>query len=260
MKKGSLFSFCIIYIWLGIFSLLVYFELWLGASNSFYAKKYFIHNVIICLLVNIVLFNLIRRKSILFIISAFTFIWSIISHFVLQLHGSALCFSLFKNFKTAVTVINNYNISIDSRVVFIIFVFAINVALIYFFPKQYVEDYSKKIHIAFKLLFFIILFGYSFLAFKIANTNMSWAPFFIIEQRGYISYLITDSIYCFNHFSKPDGYSEELIPTNIEGWDDNISETKPDIILILNESFSDITKYSNVKTDIDPLESLNDID
>lgn len=76
MKKGSLFSFCIIYIWLGIFSLLVYFELWLGASNSFYANKYFIHNVIICLLVNIVLFNLIRRKSILFIISAFTFIWS----------------------------------------------------------------------------------------------------------------------------------------------------------------------------------------
>ena len=261
MNKSSLKLNLLVYLWLGVFSLFSYIELLLGASNSIVVNKYSIHNVLICFLINIIVFNLFKKKLPLVILSIVSFIWSTISYFVLQLHGGALSFSLFKNFKTAVTVIDSYHLSLSIRVLFIIAVLAINIGIIALFPKKYIEEYkAQKIHMAFRLGFLVILGFYSYVSFTIANTNMSWAPFFIIEQRGYLSYLITDSIYCFNHFNKPDGYDEALIPTDIKGWNDNISETHPDIIVILNESFSDISKYSDVKLDSDPLASLNDIE
>ena len=261
MKKDRLFLYFIIYFWIGIFSTLVYVELLLGATNSISINKYLVHNVMICYLMNILIFNLFKKKQALLAISSVAFIWSIISHFVLQLHGSALCFSLFKNFKTAVTVIDHYNLSFDSRIIFIILLFLVIVAIVMLFPKKYLDQYTKeKNNLVAKILFVVVFVGYAVFSYSIAINNMSWAPFFLIGQRGYCSYLITDSIYCFNHYSKPDGYDESQIPTNLEGWEDNISDEYPDIILILNESYSDITKYSDVQTDVDPLEELGSID
>ena len=261
MKKSCIKLNLLIYLWLGVFSLISYFNLFLGASNNIVVNKYWLHNVIICFLINVLVFNLFKKKLPLIILSIISFIWSTISYFVLQLHGGALCFSLFKNFRTAISVVDSYHLSFSLRLLFIIVVFAIGLAILLVFPKKYIDEYkSQKIHVAFKVSFLAILAFYSYFSYTVANTNMSWAPFFIIENRGYMSYLITDSIYCFNHFNKPDGYDEALIPTDIKGWDDNVSDTRPDIIVILNESFSDISKYSDVKLDSDPLASLNDID
>ena len=261
MKKTPILRTIYIFFWIGVFSIFIYAELLLGATNRLVINKFWAHNVMICFLINTLIFYLVKKKRALLVISGISLVWSTISHFVLQLHGSALCFSLFKNFKTAVTVIDNYHISIDSRIALILLIFAVNIGVVIAFPRKYIEEYFKeKINFKWKLLFLIFIAVYSVFSYSIANNNMSWAPFFIIEQRGYCSYLITDSIYCFEHFSKPDGYDVKLIPTNIDGWDDNISDIHPDIILILNESFSDITKYSDIKTDIDPLEKLNNID
>ncbi|WP_022760611.1 LTA synthase family protein [Butyrivibrio sp. AD3002] len=261
MKKIPKISFVLIYVWLGVFSAITYLDLLLGASQNIVINKYWAHNIMICFLINILIFNLVKKKLTLIVISAAAFIWSTISHFVLQLHGSALCASLFKNFKTAVTVIDNYNLTIDLRVLLIALVFIINLAVVILFPKKHIETYSEgKLHMLPKLLFLAFFVAYACLSYKIANNNMSWAPFFIIEQRGYCSYLITDSIYCVNHFSKPDGYNVKLVPVNVEGFDDNVSDTNPDIIVILNEAFSDITKYSDVQTDKDPLDELNSIE
>ena len=254
-------SFIRTYIWIGIFSIFIYVELLFGAANTIAFNKYWAHNIMICFLINTLIINLFKKKRALLVVSAFAFLWSIISHFVLELHGSALCCSLFKNFKTAVTVIDNYHLTVDFRVFVIISIFLLNIAIVMVFPEKYLDEYfSKKTGIVLKIGFIAFTALYAVFSYKIANTNMSWAPFFIIEQRGYCSYLITDGIYCLNHFSKPTGYDENLIPANISGWDDNISDTHPDIIVILNESFSDITKYSDVVTDVDPLEPLSQID
>ncbi len=258
MKKTAIFINLVLYIWLGIFSTLIYLELLIGSSNSIDINKYWIHNIMICYLISILVFNIFRKKSVLLILSSFALVWSIISHFVLQLHGSPLCFSLFKTFKTAVTVIDNYHITIDFRVFILLLIFAANIGTVCLFPTKILNRYKEtKINILYKAAFLMFFAAYSVFAYSIAYENMSWAPFFLIEQRGYCSYLITDSIYCFNHFSKPEGYDEKLVPTGLTEWDDNISDTYPDIIVILNESFSDITRYSDVKTDIDPLEELN---
>lgn len=261
MQSKNLINALRIYIWLGIFSVFLYVDLLLGAANSISVNKYWAHNIMICYLISILFFNIFKRKITLVILSSVAFIWSIISHFVLQLHGSALCFSLFKNFKTAVTVIDNYNISLDVTVLLILLAFILNLVVIGCFPEKYLNEYRGiKLVLPLKIAFFAIFGVYSFVSYRIASTNMSWAPFFIIEQRGYCSYLITDTIYCFDHFSKPTGYDEDLVPTDLQGWDDNISDVHPDIIMILNESYSDITKYSDVVTDADPLKELDLID
>ncbi|SDI71583.1 Phosphoglycerol transferase MdoB [Pseudobutyrivibrio sp. 49] len=261
MKKFKSVSFWLVYLWLGIFSAITYLDLLLGASNRLVINKYTIHNVLICFLINIIFFNLIKKKGALLVVSGATFLWSIVSHFVLQLHGSALCFTLFKNFKTAVSVMNHYHLSFSPRIIFIVLLLAVNVAVVLAFPKKFIDEYFEdKFHLVWKGIFAAFVIFYGFVSYKIANNNMSWAPFFIIEQRGYCSYLITDSIYCINHFSKPEGYDEALVPTDVEGWEDKVSDTHPDIIVILNETFSDITKYSDVKTDVNPLEALESID
>lgn len=263
MEKRNIRNYLIVYIWLGFLSLFLYLELLLGATRIIDINKYWAHNIMICYLINILVFNIFKNKKIFYFISGIAFLWSIISHFVLQLHGSALCFSLFKNFKTAMTVIDNYSIGLDARTFFIIGVLIINVALVVLFPNSCVQEYfSQKVSMPIKLAFIACFVGYSIFSYKIATSNEigGWAPFFIIEQRGYCSYLITDSVYCFKQVVKPADYDEKLIPTNITGWDDNLSETYPDIIVILNESFSDITQYSDVRTDIDPLKELQAID
>ena len=261
MKNDKFISVLFIYIWLGIFSVLLYLELLLGSSNSIVINKYWAHNIMICYLVSILLFNIFKKKRTLIILAAVASIWSIISHFVLQLHGSPLCFSLFKNFKTAVTVIDNYHITVDTRVFLLVVILAALIGLVCVFPGKILEVYCDiRISIVSRAMFLAFFAVYAVFSYRIAAANMSWAPFFLIEQRGYCSYLITDSIYCFNHISKPAGYDEELIPTGLTGWDDNVSDTCPDIILILNESFSDITRYSDVKTDKDPLEELDSIE
>lgn len=247
----------LIYIWLGVFSSLVYLELLLGATNSIDINRYWVHNIIICYLIVIFFFNIIKKRITLFAFSMIAFIWSVVSHFVLQLHGSALCFTLFKNFNTAVTVLDNYHLSVDARTFLLLLVFIINTAIVYFFPKSVLNEYcNTRIGLVFKISFLVLASVYAYFSYSIALINVSWAPFFIIEQRGYCSYLITDSIYCFEHIRKPDGYDEKLIPTDLSGWDDNTSDVYPDIIVILNETFSDITKYSSIKTDKDPFEEL----
>ena len=110
-------SFLIIYIWLFVFSIFTYAELFFGASNNIVLNKYWLHNIMICFLINVLVFHLIKKKWSLLLVSCISFVWSTVSHFVLQLHGSALCFSLFKNFKTAVSVLNHYQISFDLRVI-----------------------------------------------------------------------------------------------------------------------------------------------
>ena len=247
----------LIYIWLGVFSSLVYLELLLGATNSIDINRYWVHNIIICYLIVILFFNIIKTRITLFVFSMASFIWSVASHFVLQLHGSALCFTLFKNFKTAVTVFDSYHLSVDERVLLLLIVFIINTAIVCFFPKRVLNEYcNNSLNLVFKVSFLVLVSAYAYFSYSIALINVSWAPFFIIEQRGYCSYLITDTIYCFEHINKPDGYDEKLIPTDLSGWDDNTSDVYPDIIVILNETFSDTAKYSSIKTDKDPFEEL----
>ena len=261
LNKDSVISFLTVYIWLGIFSFLTYTMLLFGASNNINVNRYWLHNIMICYLINILVFNIVKKKWVLIFISCFSFIWSVVSHFVLQLHGTALCFTLFKNIRTAVTVIDNYNLTMDLRVFVIALLLTACIGTVMLFPGRFIElCFGIKILFTEKLLFFVFFAIYGVYSFYIANDKMSWAPFFLIEQRGYCSYLITDSIYCFDHFRRPKGYDEDLIPEGIEGWDDNISDTDPDIILILNEAFSDITRYSDVQLDSDPLSELDKID
>ncbi len=257
MKKRPYKSYLNIFLCIGILSTFIYIELYIGASNTFDINKYWLHNVIICFLINTFIFGIFRNRKVLLIVSVIAFLWSMISHFVLELHGSALCFSLFKSFKTAITVIDNYHITFDLTVLLIIVVFVINLTIIFMIPQKYIDEYySAEPNWMLKALFIVVFALYAYFSFSIAKQNFSWAPFFVIEQRGYCSYLITDGIFCFDHISKPDGYDDNLIPTNLTGWDDNVSDINPDIIVILNESFSDITQYSNVLTDVDPLEEL----
>ena len=110
MKKRSLKTSLIVYIWLGILSSFLYLQLLLGATRIIDINRFWIHNIMICYMINILVFNIFKNKKVLYLITGIAFLWSVISHFVLQLHGSALCFSLFKNFKTAMTVIDNYKI------------------------------------------------------------------------------------------------------------------------------------------------------
>ena len=161
-KKNLIKNYIIIHLWLGIFSMLVYFELLLGATDAISINKYLIHNVLICFLINVLIFYLYKKRRTLLVISVIALIWSTVSHFVLQLHGSALSFSLFKNFKTAVTVIDHYNISIDSRVFFILLLFIVILAVVFLFPKKYIDEYSSsKIHFLFKALYMAAFIFYA---------------------------------------------------------------------------------------------------
>ena len=222
-----------------------------------------VFNTMVILSVNLLFAILIRNWKVTLTLTTVIFwIWSIADYYVVKFHGSPLYFSEFANAKTAANVMSGYQLEISSVVIIItIIALAIIAEIILFVSHVGIFNKDKKILKICTTLVLLILcsaasvFGYK----KVDPSSHGWAPWTEGLQTGGFLY---ESVYDLekrqNPIVEPEGYSVESIK---KLKSDKInSESYPDIILILNETFCDLSYSVDFKADVDPMAAFKDID
>ena len=204
------------------------------------------------------------------ICSVICLIYSIINQYVIEFHGSPLTIPEFSNTKTAINVLGGYSLLSIKPLVFVLIIAIFSVLLFFLIniqknnEGQHIKEKQKKV-ITKRIIIFV--FGIIFIGASLMSKTLTeplqkcWHFKEAIGKYGYPLYFLASGLDY--EVLPPDGYSEDnlqLIP--IENYSANAlgSNQTPDIILILNESFYDISLVTDVETDVNYKGQVFDMD
>lgn len=179
-----------------------------------------------------------------------------VNYYVIRFHGMPLSFLLIKNAKTAMNVISSYQISINIYIVKILLIAAVltGFSLLLRRYSKHPKRSAKQILLrdALLLLFCFWTFHWGYFSgtpVKPVNT-ITWSWQEAYYQYGYIPCTMETFFRSINTVTRPDGYSHDRIgqiPLPQTGSDG--AESRPDIILVLNESFYDLRQITDLQAD-----------
>lgn len=195
-------------------------------------------------------------------------ILSLINYHILLFHGSPFLAGDILSIPTALNVISEYNVVLDSivfRLLGICFIEILVWYLVYFKlkNKNHIDLIFKRKH---TLLLFLLniccLFTLFFSPIAYFNKSLfswSWGP--AMNQYGYGVCFLNSMYVINNHYSEPENYNADSIVCEIS---DDISAVNsngsPDIILILNETLANLDVYVDMKESQDLFSKINNID
>lgn len=189
-------------------------------------------------------------------------IFGVINFFVIQFRSSPLMPWDFLAARTALSITDNYSFTFDYRFVFLIFGFAY---LMICAEKIQVKIKNLRIRLAVLLFSSICMAGYVTVVkserttevFKLYHTL--FAPKRIYMRNGFAVAFITNFRYL--HIQKPEDYTpkeaEEIMSeSNVQvasaaSTNKKTSKDKPNIIVIMNEAFSDLSVRGKFETNED---------
>lgn len=214
------------------------------------------------------LFFLILSSNVLFSVlmnSILIFVFSVVNYYVLLFHGSPLFAGDFLTFRTAMNVVSEYQFAIDKMVfrLAVIFVFELLLIALLFFLSKIHEKKAQHVKRAFPLILFLLDLGIMFLLFfspykLFSNNLLSWNWTVSVSEYGY-EIPFVNSIYSLQHaFQIPEGYDADKIVLADEDLNTSDVYEKPDIILILNETLADISKYADIPEGKDVFSAIYD--
>lgn len=215
----------------------------------------FIHSII----------NSLWKSCVIF--SIFITLLSVVNYYVIEFHGTPLTFMELKNFKTALNVIEGYKFDIKG-IGEIIFIFCVEIILCYIIKKIGIKVQGKRIlwrKLVKSFCLYIVVFGIIFFTYLSSDPFMdekvagAWASSY--HQYGYAACTVKLAFDSTNFLQKPDGYENGI--GNIEFVNvehDSSEEKRPDIILILNETFYDLSLVTDIKTDVPYLENIDTLE
>lgn len=197
------------------------------------------------------------------ILHSFFLVVAVVNYYTVKLHGLPFTIHELANARTAFRVMGGHGIRMDRYVLSMIVLSAVCV-LVYWvcrksekyltFRKACIRD---TIMAAMAALF--VYFGYASPNSIKPHTTLSWNWWEPYQTYGYLPCSIESIAQTFHIYNMPEGYSEE----KAEGIAVNqMTEEgkKPDIILILNETFYDLGIVSDIKTDRAYLENFYALD
>ncbi len=208
--------------------------------------------IIVCLI--FVIETICRRwRLAFFITSSILFVYSLANFYVIKFHGSPLFFSEFKNAKTATNVLLGYHFSLDSELLIFLGIFALELIFIFKIPNDKQSWNWKKFLIK---LASVIVCSLLIILCVLSKTLIAWSWDEGISKNGFFLCLIDDAKRMSKPYKIPDGYDDDVL-SSLKSSSINVSiNTYPDIILILNETFADISKFSTISTDKNYLEDF----
>lgn len=195
--------------------------------------------------------------------TAICVVYSFVNIYVVEFHRSPLTIPEFKNMRTALNVMGGYSIIAIKPLVFtaaVCVICAINLLIIKCLKKTetfIVNDHvcrrcEKRIRILIALGGCVYILGVLHLDKLTEPLNVGWSFEAIAGQYGYPLYFMTSALDM--ELDEPIGYSEEDLSSIPREYcsDKELDNTKtPDIILILNESFYDVSVVKDVKINSD---------
>ena len=239
------------------------YDSWIDVFSM--SAKYIAVNIVTICTVYLLAHSIINSlwKSCVFF-SIFITLLSAVNYYVIKFHGTPLTLMELKNFKTALNVIGGYRFDIKD-IAEIIVVFCAEIVLCYMMKRLGTGVQEKRMlrrrlikcfclyAVVFGIIFFTYLSSTPFMGEKVAG---AWASSY--RQYGYAACTVKLAFDSANFLQKPVGYENgigniELV--NLEH--DSRENEQPDIILILNETFYDLSLITDIKTDVPYLENMN---
>lgn len=230
-------------------------------SLSSFSLRIFNENVFIAFLLVLLfwcVFGKMGRTIIAF--SSAMFILSLINHFTLILRGTPVMPSDVRSVKTAMNVLGAYGLSITPQFAFLTFAQAMMICLGFRIAK--IESKGKKKHQKWIFIFRVAVFFASIVLINVMRISGSPQYDWKLEYYG-SGYLVTSVIKARNMKpNRPEGYSLEQVQKCIERWDYQTTSSKvlPDIVLIVNESWYDLSLLADYETDEEVMPFISGLD
>lgn len=198
----------------------------------------------------------------------FCLVLSIINYYVIKFHGLPFSVMEVSNIKAAMSVIQAYDIEVDICIGIIFALFAISLLLIIIVKKveknQCVKGKTKVFKRDILIIIFVVCFfyiGYFSVKPVKPQKTIGWSWKEAYYQYGYVACSVEMIESTQNIIKEPEGYSLEKVE-NLKIQENKDVETNqtPDIILILNETFYDLKKITNIKTDVEYMSGIKSLD
>ena len=213
----------------------------------------------VILAINAVFLILIGRISITLVVtSIFSYVLSITNYYVDMLHGSPMRMSELYNLGTAMNVIDGFQLKLSRQVILLTVLFMLNLAIIFFARKRLFGKSREKQARLYGMICALLsatVIGYAFHS-KVWKPVIGYSWEVAAKLYGYPACLIEDTLQFASKYREPEGYDEKVIDEIAEDYAETSKVTpesfdRPDIILILNETFYDpqIFKELNLRTD-----------
>jgi phosphoglycerol transferase MdoB-like AlkP superfamily enzyme len=188
-----------------------------------------------------------------------SFLISTVNYFVIQLHDSPLTIAELGNLRTAMNVIGGYQINL-SKITGLLVIFILQLVLIFFIKKEEKQKRSMKVifirDVCLAISSFLIFFFSYMTPNKFMSESLGWRWVITYQKYGYMACTIKAACLSNNYPIKPDSYDENYI-SNIEiEKSSSFVERTPDIILVLNESFYDLSLITEIEVDVPYLENI----
>lgn len=230
----------IIYCITAIYILLFNIQILAGNIMLFSAKYLVINFLIILALIAFFMFFTKNIKKSIYIVTIFTTIFCIINYIINDVKGTPLSFADLFQINSAFSVIDNYKVRFNINFYIFIIVFLFNIFFIKKFikKKSSIDKLSKKTTLILSIIILsvIYIFSSSKIYFVSNKSDAKYGTLYRFMKSSKNLWL-----------SKPNGYSEEKVLEILKKYhtEDSIKNNaneNPNIIVIMNESLSDINR------------------
>lgn len=235
--------------------LLVYVMEYMSGSIGALKTHVLIANMVICACLYLVVFMLTNRLrfSVLFT-SCMVYVLAMAEYFVLLFRGSPILPYDVASFQTAMSVVGQYRVEWNEKLIFSTFVF---VAVISTACRMSFKIQGHKRRVRFAafgagIVASMLLLFYGFLYETWGLSYSTWAPKDTYMEDGYLMSTMVFAKYATIH--KPEGYSVKKareILASFESTEESKEIQKPiNLIVVMNESWSTLDYVSHVETNM----------
>ena len=238
----------------------LYLELFLKKPAADFPIDIIIKNVVLIMLVNLVLTSILQSMGTAFLISSvLMLIAGIANFFIISFRGYGIVYMDFYAIRTAATVAGRYSYSVDYYFIAGCLECAAGILTSFYMPRRRNGSFFNKRSLAASLsgitvsVLFIIWINFDGTFFK-GVSSITWDHNIGINDYGYLLYFTANA-----GTAEPDmppGYSVERADQILSAYGTAEDEGRnikkglknPNIIMIMNESFSDLRVLGNFKT------------
>lgn len=187
----------------------------------------------------------------------------LINYFVVEFRSSPIVPWDFYSIKTAASVVNQYTFTITYRLIFVLTAF---VYLMILGEKTRLNFKGWRIRLGAGVISLVLLLGY----FKAVQTetvenifgldDILFTPNVLYRNNGFMVAFLANLQYL--NVEEPEDYSVQKVGDileQIEPVEQEITEDKPNILVIMNEAFSDLNVYGEFSTSEEYLPFFNSL-
>ena len=224
-------------------------------------------NLAMVFAVDLLLVTLTRRWRWGFYLGNIFFLaWSLADHYTWLLSGDVLTLTALLSAGTAMDVLGGYRLAVDAAVAVSAAAFAVNTVLAWLAGRLYRGPIPWR-RVWLPALAMAVLGGGavgSLGPLERRDPTEAWKTQIEIGQYGYPVYFVRQGIQSIHCIQKPAGYDADTLEAVKTEYADKgtagSADQKPDIILILNESFYDLDHYTDTDTDVPYLEKYRGVE